>query len=82
MDNKYIKYQNLYQLDINKLFLKAVKSDNVDLVKYLLFSNDLKCKAQLKITKQTGYVNEDKEGFVPLFLAVQNMCSVITTIFY
>ena len=81
MDNKYIKYQNLYQLDINKLFLKAVKSDNVDLVKYLLFSNDLKCKAQLKITKQTGYVNEDKEGFVPLFLAVQNNAMKVSKFF-
>lgn len=71
MDYKTIQQQSGSQKEINKLFLKACKEDDIELVKYLLTSDELFAKAQLKITKNSGFSNDKKEGFYPLIYAVQ-----------
>lgn len=66
-----MNYKELSQLEINKVFLKACKSDDIELVKYLLTNNELPLKAQLNISKQTGFVNDKKQGMFPLIYSVQ-----------
>lgn len=66
-----MNYKELSQLEINKIFLKACKSDDIELVKYLLINNELPLKAQLNISKQTGFVNDKKQGMFPLIYSVQ-----------
>lgn len=69
------------QKEINKLFLKACTQDDVDLVKYLLNSKELLVNAQLNINKQTGFVDEKKDGFLPLILAVSHNSKKVYTYF-
>lgn len=70
--NNIIEQQSGSQKEINKLFLKACKTDDIQTVKYLLNSKELPINAQLNISKQTGFANDKKDGFVPLVLAVQH----------
>lgn len=71
MDYQTIKQQSGSQKEINKLFLKACKEDDIEMVKYLLTSDEIVVKAQLNITKKSGFSNDKKEGFYPLIQAVQ-----------
>ena len=52
-----MSYNELNQKEINKQFLRACKKNDLELVKYLLTSDELKFKAELNISKQTGYAN-------------------------
>lgn len=76
-----MNYNELNQKDINKQFLKACKKNDLELVKYLLTNDELKVKAELNISKQTGYANPDKEGFVPFIMAVQYNSPDVTKYF-
>lgn len=71
MDYQTIKQQSGSQKEINKLFLKACKENDIEAVRYLLSSDEIAVKAQLNISKQTGFANDKKDGFVPLIYAVQ-----------
>lgn len=66
-----MNYKELSQQEINKIFLKACKTDDIELAKDLLTSADLPVKAQYHINKQTGIADDKKEGFIALSLAVQ-----------
>ena len=76
-----MSYNELNQKEINKQFLRACKKNDLELVKYLLTSDELKFKAELNISKQTGYANPDKEGFVPFIMAVQYNAPDVTKYF-
>lgn len=76
-----MNYNELNQKEINKQFLRACKKNDLELVKYLLTSDELKFKAELNISKQTGYANPDKEGFVPFIMAVQYNAPDVTKYF-
>lgn len=81
MNDKILEQKAKEQTEVNKIFLKACISDDIDMVKYLLNSKEIPINAQLNINKITGAAKKKKIGFLPLVLSVQHNSKKVSQYF-